>query len=314
MSVIVGSARSNEFGDISGGSAGDQLQSTVPDFSGECSMQEWYLHPKGWVVARAKDPEVREKIAQNMENICNNPNYGYDQPRDQDGTRAAKQYGYDASKVKTPTSTDCARAVRLCILYAGVNVADFYTVTEMSAIKATGQFDILTDSRYAESEDYLLRGDILCTKVKGHTVVILSDGKLAKGSADVYETTGNVYMRTGPSVSYSPIQVVPKGRKVTGSEMTDGWLACEYNGKKGYCSVKYLTPITSETYSYAELSGNAHLRSNAGVFNKSLKVVKRSESVKLTGVSKKVLTTTWHECVHFGTTGWISGKYLVLCT
>ena len=64
--VRVGSARSNEHGGITGGKPGDQKGGA------EVSMQAWYLHSKGWIVIRAKDPTAREKIATNMEAGCRN--------------------------------------------------------------------------------------------------------------------------------------------------------------------------------------------------------------------------------------------------
>ena len=64
--VRVGSARSNENGGINGGKPGDQKGGR------EVSTQDWYLHSKGWVVIRAKDRQVRELIAHNMESICAN--------------------------------------------------------------------------------------------------------------------------------------------------------------------------------------------------------------------------------------------------
>ena len=65
MAVLIGSARSDERGKITGGKVGDQTGKEV-------STQNWYLHKKGWVVIRANDPAVREKIAKSMEMICAN--------------------------------------------------------------------------------------------------------------------------------------------------------------------------------------------------------------------------------------------------
>ena len=87
--IRVGSARTNEFGGISGGQPGDQT-------GHECETQSWYLHEYGWILARPRNKGVAEKMAHNMESICKNPAYGYDQPRDHDGINAAKPYGYDA--------------------------------------------------------------------------------------------------------------------------------------------------------------------------------------------------------------------------
>ena len=72
MSVKVGSARIDENGKAHGGAAGDQT-------SKEVSTQSWYAHSKGWVLLRAKDANVREKIASCMEAACKNAHIGYDQ-------------------------------------------------------------------------------------------------------------------------------------------------------------------------------------------------------------------------------------------
>ena len=67
--VLIGSARSS-YGNTS---PGDQ------NGGREVSTENWYLHSKGWVVIRAKDPEARERIAVAMERACANNDIGYDQ-------------------------------------------------------------------------------------------------------------------------------------------------------------------------------------------------------------------------------------------
>ena len=168
----IGSARHDENGKISGGKAGDQTGEEV-------STQEWYQHKKGWVCIRAKKEEQREKIAWDMEAACKNNNIGYDQGQNQTLYAAARQVGFDCSKVTTKCETDCARLVRVCVLYAGIQARDFYTGDEVEKLQATGAFDILREPRYTEAPDYLKRGDILVTKTKGHTVVVLEDGPKA---------------------------------------------------------------------------------------------------------------------------------------
>lgn len=187
MSVIVGSARSNESGKLTGGAAGDQTGKEV-------STQNWYLHSKGWIVIRAKDATVREQIAKNMQAICDNDNIGYCQDHRSTLTAETKPYGYDASKVKVKCEVDCSEAVRNCVLYAGINVDTFTTANEKAVLQNTGKFDILTLDKYCKSPDYLLRGDILVTKTTGHTVVVLSNGSKVAGSASAQE--GEYNMKT----------------------------------------------------------------------------------------------------------------------
>jgi len=167
--VIIGSARIDENGHASGGKAGDQNGKEV-------STQKYYLHEKGWNVLRAKEPQVREAIAQNMTWACANNNIGYDQGQNQTLYQVAKPLGFNCSLVGTPCETDCARLVRVCVLYAGVMVSDFYTGNEEEALLATDAFE-LVDAKLPEE---LLRGDILVTKTKGHTVVVLTNGANAQ--------------------------------------------------------------------------------------------------------------------------------------
>lgn len=179
--VKIGSARSNEFGGITGGTPGDQKGGA------EVSTQDWYLHSKGWIVIRLDDSTMREKVAKCMEMACENDHVGYCQTHRTSLTIEAKQYNYNVSKVTKNVETDCSELVRVCCLYAGLKVSTFATSTEVAAFKATGKVQVLTDDKYCKFSDYLKRGDILVTKTKGHTVVVLNDGdKVTVGSTEKY--------------------------------------------------------------------------------------------------------------------------------
>lgn len=191
MTVKVGSARSDERGKDGwdGKSrAGDQKNGL------EVSTQDWYLHSKGWVVIRAKDATVREKIAYAMQRACDNNNVGYDQSqRDTAWDWCSKNGNWDPGAINVPVETDCSSLVKLCCRYAGINITKYFvTSNETEILKATGKFDILTDDKYTKSSDYLLRGDILNTRSSGHTVVVLNDGAKAK-STGKYVYDGVVY-------------------------------------------------------------------------------------------------------------------------
>lgn len=186
--VIIGSARIDENGHASGGKAGDQT-------GNEVCIQEYYPHKKGWRVIRAKDAAVREAIAQNMEWACANDYIGYDQGQNQTLYEIAQYVGFNCSYVATPCETDCARLVRVCVLYAGIRVSDFYTTTEADALLATGAFEEVSVSLpYG-----LLRGDILVTKTKGHTVVALTngDGTTGKETGNTNDTSTNTEPAAG---------------------------------------------------------------------------------------------------------------------
>ena len=265
MGVRVGSARSNESGGINGGAAGDQTGKEV-------STQAWYLHSKGWIVLRAKDAAAREKIAHNMESICSNDNIGYCQNHRSTLTAAAKPYGYDAAKVASKVEVDCSEAVRNCVMYAGISAGAFNTASEASVLVSTGQFDKLTDDKYCKSSDYLLRGDILVTKTKGHTVVVLDNGPKASGSA----------------AAAKPVPAAPSSVKIDSAKSKDAALAGTYT-------------VTASSL---------NIRTGAGTTKKSLGTLPNGSKVKCYGYYTAAAGTKWLLVVANGITGFCSGKYL----
>ena len=131
--VVVGSARIDERGRISGGKAGDQTGKEV-------STQSWYKHKKGWRVLRCKSADKAEKIARAMQAACDNANIGYDQYQRDSLYNAAKGVDFDPVRVETPCETDCSALVRVCLAYAGILVENFRTSNEASVLLRSGEF------------------------------------------------------------------------------------------------------------------------------------------------------------------------------
>ena len=173
MAVIVGSARIDERGKATGGQAGDQTGKEV-------STQNWYKHDKGWRVLRCRDPVKALKIAGAMRSACDNPFIGYDQNERLTLYKAAEQVGFDPGAVRVKCETDCSALVRVCLAYAGIRTANFRTTNQATIMLATGMFDEMTGAKYTDSGDLLLAGDVLVTRVQGHTVVVLTDGSKSK--------------------------------------------------------------------------------------------------------------------------------------
>ena len=174
MAVKIGSARSDERGKITGGQPGDQRSGK------EVSTQDWYLHKKGWVIIRLKDPAKRERAAYAMQEACDNKHFGYAQDTRMTGYNAAAKVGFDPAKVTVNVNIDCSELVRLCLAYAGISVPNWYTGNMVDICRSRkDDFEIIEGTK-AETSDYLVRGDILVTKTKGHTVIVLSDGAKIK--------------------------------------------------------------------------------------------------------------------------------------
>ena len=193
MATIIGSARIDERGKLSGGTAGDQKQSSsTNDRVGEVSMQNFYLHSRGWYILRPKDANIANKIAVNMKTACNNPNIGYDQ-----GNRLGIiTYGVNT---KTKTECDCSSLVRQCIKEAsGKDPGNFTTANEASMLETSGLFE---SKKSYTSGTTLYTGDVLVTKTKGHTAIV-TDGVSRSTNSSTSTNTSRKYS-VGQVVTYS---------------------------------------------------------------------------------------------------------------
>lgn len=170
--VYIGNAVGDEHDKAYGGEPGDQTGK-------ELRIQPWYLNKKGWRVFRAKDPAVAKKIADDMRWACDNMAIGYNQSTRNTLYNAAKPFGFDCAKVTELCECDCSSLVRVCVLYAGIKINDFNTTSEPTRLLNTGAFDEMVGEKYTDESAYLREGDILVTRTKGHTLVILNDGDKA---------------------------------------------------------------------------------------------------------------------------------------
>lgn len=187
MAVKIGHAYSDENRSAKGGIAGDQT-------GNEVKTQNWYNRTKGWsTVFRPKNSTVAEKIAKAMEQACANNKIGYDQSQRTTLFAKAKEKNWNLSKITSKCECDCSSLVAVCVNAAGIAVSkDMYTGNQKAVLKATGQFELLTDSKYLTYDKHLKRGDILLGA--GHTAVVLSNGDYAKENTSKGEKTVNIEM------------------------------------------------------------------------------------------------------------------------
>lgn len=181
MSIMVSSARSDERGKYSGGKAGDQKQkSKTNDTRGEVSMQAMYTHRKGWYILRPKKVSHADAIAELGIKAANNPNIGYSQS----DRLGVVKHGIN-TKVKT--NADCSSLVRQAVREAtGKDIGNFTTANEARVLAATGLFTKIAYVNQSKTPVY--NGDILVTKTKGHTVIVVSGNPRPRVA-----TAGNTY-------------------------------------------------------------------------------------------------------------------------
>lgn len=181
--IYVGSARVDERGKYSGGTVGDQLQkSSTNDTVGEVSMQPMYTHSKGWYIFRPKSISVANAIAMAMATACNNRNIGYDQ----NNRLGIIKYGVDAT---VKTECDCSSTVRACIIKAtGKDIGNFTTATEATYLAKSKLFEEKI-AYVNQTSTPVYNGDILVTKTKGHTVIVVSGNPRGTTAINVPITT-----------------------------------------------------------------------------------------------------------------------------
>ncbi len=326
MAVKIGSARIDENGRAYNGKAGDQTGKEV-------STQNWYLSSKGWRVYRAKNPAVAEKIAQCMERACANAHIGYDQYQRNSLYKVAEPLGFDTAKVTTDCETDCSALVRVCCAYAGILglPAEFRTVNEPAYLAKTEAFVELTGGKYTEQSLYLGRGDILVTKVSGHTVVVLSNGSKYEDTVEPKAyTLGERIIRygcEGPDVKLMQEYLAQLGYDL-------GRYGCD--GDFGDCTDIALRafqknahvdsdgecgPITLEALKKAIsaledekpsgtnvviVGGNCYIRTSPSTAGKILRVAREGEWLPYGG---RTADNGWLLVKYENEDAWVSGKY-----
>ena len=325
MAVLIGSARSS-YGNTS---PGDQHSGL------EVSTQNWYLHSKGWYVLRAKDAAAREKIAVAMERACANNNIGYSQPTRNTLYPNIKPYGFDPAKTTKKVNTDCSALVRVCVNFAGITVGDFITSSEVSAIIATGEFEMFIDDAHCKRDDHLLRGDILVTRTKGHTVVVLSNG--AKAGDEVVSVAyklGDRILKNGMGgddvkelqtcligLDYdcgiwgadgefgdATEQAVEQFQTAHGC-MVDGEVGPETLAALEKAMEESEAPVKDARY-VKIVNGNCYVRTAPNTSGQKVGVAHRGDILEYQGVQS---ADGWNLVIYIGQNGWVSGRYSEMC-
>lgn len=73
--------------------------------------------------------------------------------------------------IATKTEADCSSLVRACCIEAGFDTGEFNTASEGTALDKTGMFE---GRKSVTSTTELFDGDIIVTKTKGHTAIVVN--------------------------------------------------------------------------------------------------------------------------------------------
>lgn len=158
------------------GEAGDQTTK-------EWEIREWYNRP--WTcILRHPDPIVREVLALYAERAAKNDNIGYDMWQRLTYWQMLEKFNYDPATITEKCEADCSSGVTANTKAAGMLLGDealanidvnTYTETMRKNFQRAG-FKVLTAKKYVNSQDELLRGDILLNDLK-HVATNLTNGR-----------------------------------------------------------------------------------------------------------------------------------------
>ena len=123
-------------------------------------------------------------------------------------------------------------------------------------------------------------------------------------------TASSLNFRTGPSTSYSIINVLMNGQKVEYISTSGSWLKVKYNGVTGYVHGDYVTKGTTDnsttgTTKYVSASVGLNVRSGAGTSYSKLGKLEYKEKVTVLSTSNG-----WSKINYNGKTGYVDISYL----
>ena len=281
MTKYVAHASLGSNGKAKGDKSGDQGK--------EVCIRPWYSKPFQYVL-RIMHELIRIVFANNMIDIANNQNVGYDQNGRNTLLAEAKKVNFDFTKIKVKCECDCSSMVITALLGAIYKVLgkEAYekaykvlvdngncarTANMKTALlklkKAIGvEVKVYTSATYVKGTSKAVYGDIY-NKEHGHVVCFIDDGKKRSAEASASKPASD------------------KEIKVDGAKSFDG----------GYAG-KYKT------------TADLHLRSGAGKSKKSIMIMKKGTEVKNYGFYTYLDGTVWLLVKCGDKLGFCSKKYL----
>lgn len=208
---MVSNCGSNEFGGITGGKQGDQTKK-------EYRIRDWYSFGQRYVL-RHPNIQIGMQIAQLGRDAANNDHIGYDQNTRMGFYNQLRNVNWNPSAITTNCSADCSSSTCTIVYAVGQLTGDSFcqaispslsTGAMLGPYRSAG-FIVLTDSKYLNSGDYLLPGDIQL-KPGSHTNINLDAGSLS--GSDIVISDGGVVVGSGSSIMlpsvYSPRITAPE--------------------------------------------------------------------------------------------------------
>lgn len=194
------------------------------------------------------------------------------------------------------------------------------SISSSATSVATASYSKTSNGKYLYTIKGVKAGSATITVKVGSTSktmkVTVTSASSSTSSGDTATTTDVLNMRSGAGTSYSVLQVLPKGTKLTVVDGTSnsGWVKVKTSsGKTGWCSREYLS-FSSSSSSSSSSGGTAtttdvlNMRSGAGTSYSVLQVLPKG--TKLTVVDSTSNSGWVKVKTSSGKTGWCSREYL----
>ena len=125
---------------------------------------------------------------------CNNDNIGYSQSTRNTLYNLAKALNFDLSRVGL-CNTDCSAFMTVCAIAGGAKItygSNAPTTSNMrTRFSQSGDYTVLTNSKYTTKTDYLKAGDILVHEGT-HTMMVLENGSESQSDTDETDLVQNL--------------------------------------------------------------------------------------------------------------------------
>lgn len=171
------------------------------------------------------------------------------------------------------------------------------------------------DAWHGAAYRFSLDNDIKNFKVQAY-VTFSADASIGSGGSSGGSTSGqfkvtapvSLNIRSGRGTSYKKIGSIPSGKIVTVTDIQTGWGKVTYNGKTGYCSMKYLRRpelIDGGSDANYKTTANLNLRSGRGTKYKIKLTIPKNTKLKVTDINNG-----WGKTTYKSTTGYVKTTYL----
>lgn len=235
MAVKCVFAAIDERGELRHGEAGDQNHKEV-------LIAPYYQFGQNMVL-RPKTKVLANKMVSAGKWLANSDLVGYDMAQRTSLYEAVQKVGFkDYRNLKEHCETDCSAFIGVLANIAGVEVSkDIWTGNMKNELLKTDKFELLTDTKYLISDEYLKKGDIVLNE-ESHVVLVCEDGEPREKSPKIYTVipVNGLNLRSKPNTKAPVEKVLKKDTEVIVKRKESDWFKVEANGRLGYCLGRFL--------------------------------------------------------------------------